>query len=249
MAQIFVKQGKFYGFLYQNHLSACEGEGVRLGSAQIFIRFQGCAVGCQNCETKETWDFKGVPKMGLENLLETIEQISIKSRKPVKSISITGGDPLHPSHRIGLIELIKELKKRNYFINLEASGQQIVPEVFDSIDFISFDYKTPSTGVKGKVELIAKLMKKYPGKFQVKSVVSSDHDFRETLKARNELLNLVGILSLDFSWVLTPAYTPGQKFLLSDFASLLQKNIDEGGPFRVIGQQHKWIFGPNRQDV
>ena len=36
---------------------ATEGEGVFVGRPQIFVRYQGCAIGCINCDSKDTWEF------------------------------------------------------------------------------------------------------------------------------------------------------------------------------------------------
>jgi 7-carboxy-7-deazaguanine synthase len=94
---------------------ATEGEGIHIGVPQIFVRFQGCHVGCVNCDTKETWDFDPAYTKSIDEVMEKIETLS---QDIIKRISITGGDPLHPSHIPSLLNLINELKSRNYFINI-----------------------------------------------------------------------------------------------------------------------------------
>ena len=148
---------------------ATEGEGIHIGIPQIFVRFQGCHVGCVNCDTKETWDFDPAFTKSFD---EVIEQIEVLSQGLIKRVSITGGDPLHPSHVPSLIDLVKELKTLGYFINIEAAGTRIVKEVFDLVDFISYDFKTPSTEVKTSKELLVKFLNEYGSKSQVKAVVA-----------------------------------------------------------------------------
>lgn len=216
---------------------ATEGEGIHIGIPQIFVRFQGCHVGCINCDTKETWDFDPAFTLCLEDVMEKIE---VLSQDIIKRISITGGDPLHPSHVPALIVLLGELKKRGYWINIEAAGTRIVKEIFELVDFISYDYKTPSTTVKTSRELLLKFIQDYGHKAQIKAVVSDKKDFEATydafhfIKASQEEL---------IPWCLTPCYEPGEAFPMNRFQQVVQLNESFGLPFRVIGQQHKWVYG------
>lgn len=224
---------------------ATEGEGVHVGTPQVFVRFQGCAIGCLNCDSKDTWEFSKRFEMELETVLDKVSEQS--SQGKIRRVSITGGDPLHPQHVPGLLVLVKELKARGYYINLEAAGTRIVDEVFDLIDFISFDYKTPSTGVKTSVKLLQRLVEQYPGRFQVKSVVQTQDDFTHAHEAWDKLTEkLPGI---EIPWCLTPAYNLGESFPKERFESVMKWNVEQGAPFRVVGQQHKWLYGPDRKEV
>ncbi len=222
---------------------ATEGEGIHVGIPQVFVRFQGCHIGCVNCDTKETWDFDPSFTMDLDDVMSKVETLS---QDIIKRISITGGDPLHPSHIPSLIELIKELKARDYTINLEAAGTRIVKEVFDLVDFISYDFKTPSTEVKTSKELLFRFISEYSHKAQVKAVVSDKKDFEATFDAYHFVKknNAPSV-----PWCLTPCYEPGEEFPMNRFQHMLQLNEHFGLPFRVIGQQHKWAYGVNAKNV
>lgn len=226
---------------------ATEGEGVYVGTPQIFVRFQGCAIGCVNCDSKDTWEFTDETR-SIESVLTQIEDISGQYPNRLKRVSITGGDPLHPKHTEGLLALIKELKKRGFYINIEAAGTRVLDEVFDSIDFISFDVKTPSTAVRPNRNLILKLTKQYQGKAQVKSVISDKKDFEFVFDLYQSILKEVGYNN-EIPWVLTPCFEPGEEFPKERFEQVIAMNEDFGAPFRVIGQQHKWIYGPDKKDV
>ncbi len=221
---------------------ATEGEGVLLGSPQIFVRFQGCTIGCVNCDSKDTWDFPLQSIHTLEDVLNQVHEVGFNGK--LKRVSITGGDPLHPKNTPGVLALTKALKSRGYWINIEAAGTRIVPEIFDLVNFISFDYKTPSTHVKTNPKLISRLVEQYQGKYQIKSVVQDGTDFSDVLESRRTLFG-----EDDVTWILTPSYIPGEDMPLARFQNVIEWNEREGAPFRVIGQQHKWLHGPDKQQV
>jgi 7-carboxy-7-deazaguanine synthase len=226
---------------------ATEGEGVYLGRPQIFVRYQGCAIGCLNCDSKDTWDFLATEEMekSLDMVMDAIFTEGLGGM--IKNVSITGGDPLHPSHTPHVLALVKALKEKKYYINIEAAGTRVVDEIFDLVDYISFDFKTPSTGVKTPLQNIAKMISLYPGKFQVKAVIGDKKDFDATYEAYKTIAK--DSESLPFPWVLTPCFNNLEEFPLERFTQVLAWNEMSGGFFRVIGQQHKWIFGPDQKQV
>jgi 7-carboxy-7-deazaguanine synthase len=226
---------------------ASEGEGIYIGTPQIFIRFQGCNIGCVNCDSKETWDFDEQKSRNLENILDEVEALAHRSHYPLKRVSITGGDPLHPSHHEGLLKLVKELKQRNYWINLEAAGTRVVREIFDLVDFISFDVKTPSTEVRTSRELLKKVHQDYGEKLQIKAVISDEKDFNYVEEAFHWIEKEIGFHLIP--WVLTPAHNLEDTKAVSRFELIQKMNELRGERFRVIGQQHKWVYGSGRMDV
>lgn len=222
---------------------ATEGEGIHIGTPQIFVRFQGCHIGCLNCDSKETWDFDPSYSQHLDDVMSKVE---VLSQNIIKRVSITGGDPLHPSHGPALLALVRELKERNYSINIEAAGTRIVPEIFDLVDFISYDYKTPSTGVRTSLELLKKFITNYPGKGQIKAVVADKKDFESVYEAYHYIRQSeMGMMP----WCLTPCYEPDEKFPMNRFQHIIRLNESFGLPFRVIGQQHKWVYGADEKQV
>lgn len=220
---------------------ATEGEGIHIGTPQVFVRFQGCNIGCVNCDSTDTWDFEDQLGMTMDKTLVAIHEKANKGR--VRRVSITGGDPLHPKHVPMVKKLVRELKSRRYFVNIEASGTRLVHEVFDAIDFISFDYKTPSTGVKTPLENVKQLAEQYRDRFQIKSVIENEDDFRYVLRAAEQLGEF------DFPWVLTPAFNLGELLPFERFKKIIQWNEESGALFRVIAQQHKVIHGAEKKQV
>ena len=209
---------------------ATEGEGLFVGRAQIFVRYQGCHVGCINCDSMETWDFTQEMSRELESILEEVKKEGFNGL--IKNVSITGGDPLHPSHVPHVLELVKALKDQGYYVNIEAAGTRVVDEIFELVDYISFDLKTPSTGVKTPVKLIEKMNNLYPGKFQLKAVISDKMDFDYTYGVFKDLSQVVE--KINFNWVLTPCYNTNEEFPMERFIAVINWNEAVGGPFRVI---------------
>ncbi len=226
---------------------ATEGEGIHLGVPQIFVRFQGCSLGCVNCDSKETWDFSDTG-MTLDEVIKDVEAQTGDYPHRIKRVSITGGDPLHPKHEANVLALAGELKKRGYFINIEAAGSRVVDSIFDTVDFVSFDFKTPSTQVKTNPKLLAKVFKQYGKKAQIKSVIADKKDFEFIYDQYQTLLKELDY-QVETPWVLTPCYEPNEEFPRDRFIEVIELNQAYGSPFRVIGQQHKWIHGPQKRNV
>ena len=168
-------------------------------------------------------------------------KVDEQAHPSIQWVSITGGDPLHPRHSFVLEELIKQLKSKEYLINLEASGVRMAHRVFEQVDFVSFDYKAPSTGIRFPLGHLREMVINYSGKFQIKSVVEDAQDFKACLEAYQQLECIS--LTDGFEWCLTPAYSPHETFNPERSIEIMSLNYKHGCLFRVIGQQHKWIYG------
>lgn len=218
---------------------ATEGEGVRIGTPQVFVRFQGCAVGCVNCDSRETWNFKKHNEYTIGKLVNTILSYDLKWT------SITGGDPLDKHHRDDVLQLIKELKSHGQKINIEVTGLSIDLEIFELADFISFDIKTPSTGVSADKALLIRFIENYGDKSQIKAVIQTKADFEY---AYDFYLHCKEVAA-STNWVMTPACSSISPLSMKNFEWILEENQRKGACFRVIGQQHKWVFGQDRLDI
>ena len=113
-----------------------QGEGVTAGAPAIFIRLQGCSVGCDWCDTKYSWDPRGGREVGLAGLIEEATAF------PCRRVVITGGEPLESTLFVPLVEA---LKGRGFTIEVETSGTLPPPRA--SVDQWNVSVKLAGSGV------------------------------------------------------------------------------------------------------
>lgn len=117
-----------------------QGEGRWTGTASVFLRLQGCDVGCPWCDTKHTWEAPPEQRVSLYHLTvlddpaskayalaripEVIELVSrLRNGRPISHVVITGGEPaLHD-----LDPLIAALVAEGYRVQVETSGTCELP--------------------------------------------------------------------------------------------------------------------------
>lgn len=118
-----------------------QGEGSYTGIAAIFIRLQGCPVGCSWCDTKHTWEVK--PELSLplgDIVVKTAEtehwagasaqellQLFQREAYQARHVVITGGEPC----MYDLNPLCDLLHQQGYSTQIETSG--------------TFEVKAPAT--------------------------------------------------------------------------------------------------------
>ena len=90
-----------------------QGEGATAGLPAVFVRLQGCSVGCRWCDTKYSWDPDAGQEADLPSLLSEV------SAFPCRLVVVTGGEPLESPL---LPPLLTALDARRYAIEVETSG-------------------------------------------------------------------------------------------------------------------------------
>ena len=105
-----------------------QGEGVRLGTANVFVRFAGCNLKCAvdneagfDCDT----DFVSSEGFTLAELIKRIEAEADVCR----NVILTGGEPALQVDA----ELIATLKAEGFYIAIETNGTKALP---DGIDWV-----------------------------------------------------------------------------------------------------------------
>ncbi|MCU0861723.1 MAG: radical SAM protein [Methanomassiliicoccales archaeon] len=194
-----------------------QGEGVLIGTPTTFVRFQGCNLQCQWCDTG--YAREGGEEMSVEQILEKVESYK------TQFVCLTGGEPLLQKD---IIRLMNRLLERLYHVTLETNGSISLEDVPCAENMlISMDIKCPSSGMHEKM-MFSNLELLSPAD-QLKFIVADKEDLRyaedilKTHEVRSSIIfTPVGGLDLE----------PVAKFVLS-------KRLNA----RVLPQLHKLIWG------
>ncbi len=109
-----------------------QGEGKFTGTPSIFIRLQGCPVGCAWCDTKHTWDVSLDAQHSAKEILNKKEEderwfatgtdgileVFKAQGYTAKHVVITGGEPA----MYDLSELTRALHAQGCSVQIETSG-------------------------------------------------------------------------------------------------------------------------------
>lgn len=117
--------------------SSIQGEGKLVGRRQIFIRFSGCNLDCNYCDTTKSKDPYYGKYTSVDDLFIEIEKLITPD---LHSISLTGGEPLLHS------DFINEfLNKYNFKTLLETNGSlpSELMKIIDLLHYASVDIKLP----------------------------------------------------------------------------------------------------------
>ena len=116
--------------------SSFQGEGLLIGERQIFVRFAGCNLNCNYCDTNDSKSEKSGKLMTPQSVTDEINKLLTPD---CRSISFTGGEPsLYPD----FINEVSKLTELN--IMLETNGT--LPDnidLIDRLDMVSLDIKLP----------------------------------------------------------------------------------------------------------
>lgn len=117
--------------------SSIQGEGILIGTRQVFVRFSGCNLNCNYCDTPLSRD----PDYGNEFDIKTLhEKINDIITPDFHSISLTGGEPLLHA------DFIKNfLENYNLPTLLETNGSlpNEIAKLTELVDYVSLDIKLP----------------------------------------------------------------------------------------------------------
>ena len=158
-----------------------QGEGTRAGRPCVFVRFTGCDLRCNYCDT--AYAFHGGRDMDRAAILEEV------ARHPARFVLLTGGEPLLQRE---LPVLARELLDRGYEVAVETHGQLPMDSLPGAVVRIA-DVKTPESGEPATDLGWLERLRPHD---EVKFVVSSEADFRWSLEVvrRHRLEGRVAVL-------------------------------------------------------
>jgi len=239
-------------------LSSFQGEGLYVGERQIFVRFAGCNLSCQYCDTPQalvipktykvekvpgTHKFESYPNpIELQELVALIHFLN-KPEGSSQAVVLTGGEPLL---QIDFLKnFIPELKKKVKLpIYLETNGvlPKHLSEIIELVDIIAFDFKLPSaTGLSSYFKEHREALEvAYLKEVFVKVVFARE----STIKEIEEVVSTIATLDEKIPLILQPVTpfgpikhrpTPEQIVAFHNLAKKKLKTV------RVIPQMHKLL--------
>ncbi|MCU4676510.1 7-carboxy-7-deazaguanine synthase QueE [Catenovulum sp. 2E275] len=134
-----------------------QGEGSMTGIPSIFIRLQGCPVGCSWCDTKHTWEVKPELQVDVSQIIsvsnesENWAQMTSQDllaqvlKYQARHIVITGGEPC----LYDLTELTQVLHDAGCTTQIETSGTFEVKTHADTYVTVS-----PKVNMKGGYQIL-----------------------------------------------------------------------------------------------
>ncbi|OGC08593.1 hypothetical protein A2230_03745 [candidate division WOR-1 bacterium RIFOXYA2_FULL_36_21] len=235
--------------------TSIQGEGIYLGERQVFVRFSGCNLSCDYCDTDQalslTSEYKVEQTPGkhdFKNFKNPVSKDELLNHilglyKPnyfVHSVAITGGEPLLQVDFLkNFLPMLQEKKIRVY---LETNGtlSKHLEEIINFVDIISMDIKLPSSSGSGMEIRDYKffLETAYLKEVFVKVVVTPSTIIKEVEAAAN----LVAEVDNKISFVIQPA-TPTKKIKhqpstsdLLAWRTVSKKHLEN---VKIIPQVHK----------
>lgn len=197
-----------------------QGEGKDIGQPCIFIRTTGCNLRCSYCDT--TYAYTKGEDMDIIEILNTIKKYNCKN------VCITGGEPLHQTQILSLIETLVD---NDYEISLETNGSFSIEHISNKKNIsISLDIKCPSSQMHEK--MIYENMLYLTKKDQLKFIVS---DYRDYDYAKKIITTTPVSAPIFFQAVWGTN--------ISDLASWILK---DQLPVRLGIQLHKMIWGDKK---
>lgn len=124
------------------------GEGTKAGQLAVFIRFAGCNLNCNYCDTM--WANKHDVKVDTLTEFEIYDYIKSTG---VTNVTLTGGEPLLRDNIEKLLRILSSDK--SLYVEIETNGSIDLTPFRDISDNVSFtlDYKLPGSGMENHMNL------------------------------------------------------------------------------------------------
>lgn len=167
-----------------------QGEGAFTGVPSVFVRLQGCPVGCAWCDTRQTWEASPQHQSDLLQVLAKNEESPlwanattkeiveyIMSQYTAKHVVITGGEPCI----FDLLALTQALEEEGFRCQIETSGTfpiKTSPRTWVTV--------SPKINMRGKREILKEALERAN---EIKHPVATGSD----IEALEHLLNGLNI--------------------------------------------------------
>ncbi len=212
-----------------------QGEGICVGDPHIFVRFGGCNLVCDYCDTPESIPAGSGERRTLSNIVDRIGALDRDQR--ALAVSLTGGEPLL---HVGLLErLIPELRRVGRKIYLETNGTlpRALERIVEGCDWIAMDFKPPSAIGRDVWEAHQWFLETGAKKIFVKMVLTATTREKELRDA----VALISGVRPDIPLVLQPAtaWAQAKSIPLAALASWWALASRQLSDVRILPQVHR----------
>lgn len=219
--------------------SSIQGEGLLIGKRQIFIRFSGCNIDCNYCDTLESKDVSAGEEYSVDELNKIVTALMTPD---VDSLEITGGEPLLHA------EFIAEYLTKYPFkamLETNATLPDKIGLLSDVINIVSMDIKLPEhfatknewQNVYEKELKSIQTMQNQNMDYYIKIVVSPT----TPLRIIEDILNdLEGMVSHDMEFIIQPV-SPMENWHSKEKLFEISQKIGEKYRVSIIPQIHKYM--------
>ncbi len=219
-----------------------QGEGIYAGQPQIFVRFSGCNLRCNYCDTTKALtatadkDTKYFTAQALSeyilNIYEKNKKLFFNKRgKPV--ISFTGGEPL--IYAEFLTELFRKYIKKIFSIYMETNGSlpEQIKKIYKYCDVVAMDIKFKSACGTDLLKKHKEFLEICKDKAFIKTVITEDTKKEEFIKA----VELISKTSKKIKFVIQPSgFDDVINKKVFEFYSIAVNKLED---VRILPQLHK----------
>lgn len=209
---------------------AIQGEGLHMGRRTQFIRFAGCPVKCEWCDTSYAQDISNAKEMTEDEIIDAL------GLEPAPIITLTGGEPtLHE-----LENLCQKLLLRSYEVHVETSGVIWVDWLIRT-SFMSVSPKRHHL----RIEVLDKIFHTCQDRSQIKVVIFSEEDIKFAKMIHKRYLNIPMVLQGGYEKLSSNIeYINGCK----ELAEIFITDSSWGPNVRVLPQLHRLLW-PNQKGI
>lgn len=208
-----------------------QGEGPFVGVNQLFVRFCGCNLKCDYCDT----DFGGndAKYYTAQSLMQKIK--NEYNLNKIHSISLTGGEPLLNADFIR--EWLSLLSGTKIYLETNATLSNELLKVKDKIDMISADIKLPSSTGKDTFSLHDEFLSNCDGVYTFAKIVFDKNITDDEIRTCADLGKKYNI-----ELILQPKMNENKISVDNDFCKIVFNKFLELYPnIRMIPQVHKFL--------
>ena len=219
-----------------------QGEALYIGQKQIFIRFCGCNLKCNYCDT----DFENNEKFTVhsenktyQNPISAVDLKNIVNSFSSETISLTGGEPLLQTEF--LLEFLSLVENKKIYLETNGTLPNELNKIISFVDVVAMDIKLScSTGQENKFienKEFIKISKEANKEIFAKIVLDKNY-------SKEELLAAIKILKeFDIPLIIQPmnCKDKSQELDKNGIIKLFDFVTDNYPNSRLIPQTHKFL--------